>query len=608
MQLLSYILIAYVIFSSPAGAEKKGPQDLVNSISIKRGAASVRFKRRGDAFNPRLKVPQPQIDKEVGSDNKNSESSIDPESNKKNKAEDTGTTTNGKSSRPANQPITTNENPQGGSQKAESDTDRKLPLAQPGQGPTVGSEGKSFGLWWPVCVLVDGPDANSQITEMVQMSAACGVNLQPYSRVVTNSFGAENDSGINNGQRSSCNLSEAGIASKGSTLFLTNKSSTVADKMCGQFEVVNGKTVPTKTVHGCNELANGSGTKEQQEKWKTDGVADTKSDGFGGVAGGSVAVGIVDKEGYTEGNVYSHEAMGHGQMGWPNGKTAGNGIGDPADEKKDIPNTEGALGAYTGKGCARMRASAIPDPEEKHKYYASKTKYYNHESMSKKPLALGEPIWKKPTGGPSLAAAQPKGTPADPRGDEETDSLASAESGHRKTKKNRLTLRRSGKRVTGSTITPNKKPEAVTRGDDSLSEQGGSQVRGGTGEGAPNNTIVGNKDLSLLAKPPDNSEQLDPNFFTNDDNRSSGSNNNANLNSNSSPNLKSNLSNQVADSTSPLDPDFFEKSNGKAPAVEMRQLARVSPLVTESVPEQRKKIPDKIDKTVRGLRTQVSFE
>ena len=133
-------------------------------------------------------------------------------------------------------------------------------------------------------------------------------------------------------------------------------------------------------------------------------------------------------------------------------------------------------------------------------------------------------------------------------------------------------------------------------------------MRGGTGEGAPNNTIVGNKDLSLLAKPPDNSEQLDPNFFTNDDNRSSGSNNNANLNSNSSPNLKSNLSNQVADSTSPLDPDFFEKSNGKAPAVEMRQLARVSPLVTESVPEQRKKIPDKIDKTVRGLRTQVSFE
>ena len=603
MQLLSYILIAYVIFSSPAGAEKKGPQDLVNSISIKRGAASVRFKRRGDAFNPRLKVPQPQIDKEVGSDNKNS-ASTDAGSNKKPKAEDTGTTTNRKSSRPTNPLITTNENPQGGSQKAESDADRKLPLAQPGQGTTVGSEGKSFGLWWPVCVLVDGPDANSQITEMVKMSAACGVNLQPYSRVVTNSFGAENDSGINNGQRSSCNLSEAGIASKGSTLFLTNKSSTVADKMCGQFEVVNGKTVPTKTVAGCNELANGSGTKEQQEKWRTDGLADRQSDGFGGVAGGSVAVGIVDKQGYTEGNVYSHEAMGHGQMGWPNGKTAGNGIGDPADEKKDIPNTEGALGAYTGKGCARMRASAIPDPEEKHKYYASKTKYYNHESMSKKPLALGEPIWKKPTGGPSLAAAQPKGTPADPRGDEETDSLASAESGHRKTKKNRLTLRRSGKRVTGSTITPNKKTEAVTRGDDSLSEQGGSQVRGGTGEGAPNNTIVGNKDLSLLEKPPDNSEQLDPNFFNNDDNRSSGSNNNANPSP--FPDIKSNSLNKGPKDSS-FDDSFFEEKKTPSQVV-LRKPARSSPLVTESVPEQRKKIPDKIDKTVRGLRTQVSFE
>lgn len=210
--------------------------------------------------------------------------------------------------------------------------------AQPGQGTTVGSEGKSFGLWWPVCVLVDGPDANSQITEMVKMSAACGVNLQPYSRVVTNGFGAENDSGINNGQRSSCNLSEAGIASKGSTLFLTNKSSTVADRMCKKFKknTTTGEETnePTTEVAGCNELANGSGTAKQQENWENQAKKDAAGDGWGGVAGGSVAVGIVDNEGYSSGNVYSHEAMGHGQMGWPNGASAGNGIGDPADEKR----------------------------------------------------------------------------------------------------------------------------------------------------------------------------------------------------------------------------------------------------------------------------------
>lgn len=481
---MSYILIAYVIFSPPAGAEKKGPQDLLNSI--KRGAASVGVKRRGDAFNPRLKGPQPQIDKEVWSDNKNAESSIDADANQKNKAEDIETTTSVKSGSLPNQPKTTNENSQVGAQNAEPDPERKLPSAQPGQGTTVGSEGKSFGLWWPVCVLVDGPDANSQITEMVKMSAACGVNLQPYSRVVTNGFGAENDSGINNGQRSSCNLSEAGIASKGSTLFLTNKSSTVADRMCKKFkkDTQTGKETnePTTEVAGCNELANGSGTAEQQKTWTEAARNDSKGDGWGGVAGGSVAVGIVDNEGYSSGNVYSHEAMGHGQMGWPNGASAGNGIGDPADEKKGEAIKEGSLGAYTGRGCARMRASAIPDPEEKHKYYASKTKYYNHESMSKKPLALGEPIWKRFTGGPNLAAAQPNGNPADPRGDREADSLAMAESGHRRKKEKRLTLRKSGKRVTGSTITPNKKTEAVTRGDDNLSEQGGSQVRGGTGE------------------------------------------------------------------------------------------------------------------------------
>ncbi|MCX6102695.1 MAG: hypothetical protein NT000_05455 [Proteobacteria bacterium] len=602
---MSYILIAYVIFSSPAGAEKKGPQDLVNSISIKRGAASVRFKPRGDAFNPRLKVPQPQIDKEVGSDNKNSESSIDPESNKKNKAEDTGTTTNGKSSSLGNQLKTTNENSQAGSQKAESDADRKLPLAQPGQGTNVGSEGKSFGLWWPVCLFIHGPDANQQIKELVSMSAACGVNVKPYPRVV--SIANPNDpKAINEEQSQSCNLKEAGIAEKGSTLVITNNNNDVADKMCKSREPDgSGGEKFTTNVAGCNELANGiSGNAKKLAELQNTGTGD----GGGGEASSSIARGIVDSAGYSLGSVWSHEIMGHGQMGWPNGKGSGNGIanGDDPEDKKAGP--EG--GAYTSFGCARMRASAISDPEGKHKYYASKTKYYNHESMSKKPLALGDPIWKRFTGGPSLAAAQPKGTPADSRGDEETDSLASAESGHRKTKKNRLTLSGSGKRVTGSTITPNKKPEAVTRGDDSLSEQGGSQVRGGTGEGAPNNTIVGNKDLSLLAKPPDNSEQLDPKFFNNDGNKSSGSNNNANLNSNLSPNLKSNLSNQVADSTSPLDPDFFEKSNGKAPAV-VRQLARESkPVTTSDVPEKRKKIPDKIeiDKTVRGLRTQVSFE
>lgn len=295
-------------------------------------------KRRGDAFNPRLKGPQPQIDKEVWSDNKNAESSIDADANQKNKAEDIETTTSVKSGSLRNQPKTTNENSQVGAQNAEPDPERKLPSAQLGQGTTVGSEGKSFGLWWPVCVLVDGPDANSQITEMVKMSAACGVNLQPYSRVVTNGFGAENDSGINNGQRSSCNLSEAGIASKGSTLFLTNKSSTVADRMCKKFkkDKETGKETnePTTEVAGCNELANGSGTAEQQKNWKEQAGKDSKGDGFGGVAGGSVAVGIVDNEGYSSGNVYSHEAMGHGQMGWPNGASAGNGIGDPADEKR----------------------------------------------------------------------------------------------------------------------------------------------------------------------------------------------------------------------------------------------------------------------------------
>lgn len=134
------------------------------------------------------------------------------------------------------------------------------------------------------------------------------------------------------------------------------------------------------------------------------------------------------------------------------------------------------------------------------------------------------------------------------------------------------------------------------------------QERGGTGEGVPNDMIVANKDLSLLAKLPDNSEQLDPNFFNNDGNRSSGSNNNANLSP--SPDIKSNSFDKgPKDSSFAFEDGFFKEIKTPSPVV-LRQLARSSPSVTESVPEKRKKIPDKIeiDKTARALRTQVSFE
>lgn len=423
--------------------------------------------------------------------------------------------------------------------------ERKLPPQNQGKKSGGGSEGVSYGLWWPVCVLIDSSvgNSNKQVTDLVKMSAACQVNLVPFVRVV-NGFNPNDPESINSAQSATCNLKEAGVADKGSTLVITNRSSTVADKMCG----MDGKDKDGKErteVAGCNEMANGSGKAEEIARGKKG-----KGDGFGGMAKSSVAVGIVDAQGFTNGAIWSHEAMGHGQMGWPNGRDAGNGIGDP-NNKNEASSEEGGDGPYTDTGCKQMRASAISDPKHYRKFYAGKTEYYSHESLSKNPVPLGEPIWKTYKDGPKTNGQIAKNQSGSPRGAESGQSspgpdIGTAGPGHKKPLSAAGSSGPTGGRTAGrigeAGSPPEKRGGASGRGDES-SDGLPSQINGDSSGGPANDnsTIVANREKSGL-------NQNDPNGATSSNGGSSALDTNYFAEGSNSPNSVSSNGSDTPDS------------------------------------------------------------
>jgi hypothetical protein len=533
MKLIAYISIFLIVHSNVIFAGERAARVLRGGLlrpssQSRQSTASPQPPGRGKPYNPEVnEVPVPKIPigqvvnnqgggNSVVSDNSSSFSESNSSGQSQSGSQGLGKQLQNLSSAlplPANSPAST--------QAKDGDLERKLPGTPNGGNSSGGSsEGQSFGKWWPVCVLIDPSigDANKQITELVQMSAACQVNLVPFVRVVSG-FNPEDEASINNAQRSTCNLKEAGVAEKGSTLVITNQSSTVADKMCGMDgKDENGKE---KTeVAGCNQL--GSGASGESKK-----IAEGKKssgDGFGGIAEGSVAVGIVDAQGYTNGKIWSHEAIGHGEMAWPNGEDAGNGIGDP-NNKDEASSGEGKEGAYTGKGCAQMQASAIPDPQHYRKFYSDKTRYYSHESPSKKPMQLGEPIWKTFKDGPQTPDVAQKNSTAPPRGNDQNSSppgspspLATAGPGHKKPlgQVSRGTEIRSGDANTES-------GRVAKRGGDDSPEAAGSAITGSrVGAATGNNMIVANPN----AKGDGDNPNTEPN--------SSGSNSLANSSGDSS--------------------------------------------------------------------------
>lgn len=585
MRITSYIAICLLLFPSFSSVHGRGENSAASRLvqSIKKGKPSWGWKIQ----QPQNKKPIKDISK---SNRTNGETSVKRESpltssediSESNEAirNNSGTGLGGNSlvtqlqstspPIPKANPIAQNFKGEGSlPEKTDDATSPEEPQRNPPPkaGDSSGgqsSKGQSFGLWWPVCVFVDGPDANSQIKDMVQMSAACGVNLVPYARTVSIPD-PNNEAQINSLQSSSCNIKESKIAGKGSSLVLTNRSSTVADEMCGFYEEdkKTGKR-PTKNVAGCNQLANGASgeAKKRAESHKD------KGDGFGGMASGEVAVGIVDREGYSSGAVYSHETMGHGQMGWPNGKKAGNGIGDPNDDKDSSGDHEHG-GGYTAIGCAQMRASAIPDPDGYHKYYPNKERYYSHREDKKMPL--GEPIWKSFKDGPDtpdLAKNSPNGVTRGlsnnssnagsfgRKSDDSGGSFHKKKLGPNSGSNSGDRGRRSGGLV--GSLDKNSEASPTQKRGNSESEVGG-RAKSGNGDGSPAGLSTITADISKSSlNDPDNSSgsegnsisqrnsnnESDASGFFSDDNRGVGSGNLGNASENS------------------MDPDFF--NDGKS--------------------------------------------
>jgi hypothetical protein len=386
------------------------------------------------------------------------------------------------------------------------DLERKLPGTPNGGNSSGGSsEGQSFGKWWPVCIFVDDHivDANEQVKELVRMSAACQVNLQPYIKKVS-ILDPNNPDLLNQLQGQACDIKEAGIADRGSTLVITNQSDTVADKMCGS---VDEKGKPTTDVAGCNEVAQGisGGARKLYDQ-----QMGQKKHEMGSVAGSSVAVGIVDAGGFQNGKIWSHEAIGHGQMGWPNGKGAGNGIAN-GDNPKDNGGEDPSEGKedYTGVGCARMQAQAIADPDRHHFYYPNKENYYSVWNL---PVPLGTPMWGSGKGGPQTPDVAQKNSTAPPRGNDQNSSppgspspLATAGPGHKKP------LGQVSRGIQIRSGDANKESGRVAKrgGDDSPSEAGSAVDGKGTGEAFGNKTIVVNNDAQ-------NSDGENPNSSSGD--------------------------------------------------------------------------------------------
>jgi hypothetical protein len=100
------------------------------------------------------------------------------------------------------------------------------------------------------------------------------------------------------------------------------------------------------------------------------------SDGHGhNKAAGSVAVSIEVVKGHTA-DIVAHEAIGHSQMGKPNGSRYGMGIGETVDTKPDGPNWKKRTGdpdnKWTPGGCDVMRKNAhVNTASEVQKYFGA---------------------------------------------------------------------------------------------------------------------------------------------------------------------------------------------------------------------------------------------
>ncbi len=256
---------------------------------------------------------------------------------------------------------------------------KKLSDGTPGKAVSQSSSGGSVvthDLWWPVCAFLDQSISDQKGSEilkgMADMAAACGVTVVFWKRTVAN-WGPNDPTSINDKSVEKCNLPPS-LAAAGSATALVPWRNTAA-KMCDDYKGdTNGdgqrdENEWNEGVAGCAQLRQNTSLSDKQKK-------DMESNSGGQKHGtssakGGVAPSIESPQGWSSG-VVAHEAQGHSQMGKPNGKIYGLGIGTGDPEEGEGSADEGR---WSGQGCAVMRQTALPNTQ-KFSYDPTRLNYY----------------------------------------------------------------------------------------------------------------------------------------------------------------------------------------------------------------------------------------
>lgn len=267
-------------------------------------------------------------------------------------------------------------------------------IPPPKQPPT-----QVHGVYYPVCMMfppsVQGK-ANAIAKRFVEIANNCKVNINLVAIPINEPGDPKDAEAIAKGATQTCNAQFGLGVAQASAMVATNDSIT-ADVMCKQIHQGVGPTDPcpgerykgvcykTNTA-GCAALCKQSGpvgytaAQLQTPRGGTD-------HGNGGQAEGIIPS-IIDVNG-QDGATASHEAMGHSQMCWRNGREAGNGIEVPGEEQRGVSGHGPTDGNYTDKGCAQMRANALPNTSK----IGFDPTFTDYLVRTDKRWELGEPYW-----------------------------------------------------------------------------------------------------------------------------------------------------------------------------------------------------------------------
>jgi len=243
------------------------------------------------------------------------------------------------------------------------------PIAPPATPQTAGGASvrgntQKFNLWWPVCAFVDSNvsdgTANTALKGMVDHAAKCNVKIEVFPIKVDSSSWRDDPDMINKATVAKCNLPK-GLA--GSATALVNPAwPKTAAKMCDSFKEKKGgpdmrdgvEGEWETSVAGCAQLRSGTSKQKPEDQAKMDQGHKHGSS----AAKGDVAPSIEVASGHNA-FVVSHEALGHSQMGKPNGSVHGMGIGEPSDfDFEKGGKGEGTSEGWSGSGCGVMREKA----------------------------------------------------------------------------------------------------------------------------------------------------------------------------------------------------------------------------------------------------------